>query len=134
LIISKKLKQLVERIEPVWVSDHLCWTGVNGENLHDLLPLPYTAETVDHVVSRIRQCQDFLGQRLVFENVSSYVQFTHSEMTEWEFITEITQRADCGILLDVNNIYVSSMNHVLIRWIFFQESRLNAWPNAFGRA
>jgi uncharacterized protein (UPF0276 family) len=107
----KKLKALTATIEPEFVSDHLCWTGVGGENLHDLLPLPYTEEVIAHLVSRIDQVQDFLGRRMVFENVSSYLSFRHSTMTEWEFIAEISRRADCGILLDVNNIYVSSVNH-----------------------
>ncbi|HWY36599.1 MAG TPA: DUF692 domain-containing protein, partial [Nitrosopumilaceae archaeon] len=107
----EKLKTLASRIEPAWVSDHLCWTGVRGENLHDLLPLPYTRESIDHLVNRITKCQDFLGRRLVFEIVSSYISFKHSEMSEWEFVTELATRADCGILLDVNNVYVSSKNH-----------------------
>lgn len=107
----KNLKQLSQKIEPVWISDHLCWTGVNGENLHDLLPLPYTQEVIKHLVDRIVFCQDYLGRRMVFENVSSYLSFNHSEMTEWEFLSEISKRADCGILLDVNNIYVNSVNH-----------------------
>lgn len=107
----KRLKTLIEQIEPIWISDHFCWTGVNDENLHDLLPLPYTEEVINHLVSRIVQCQDYFGRRIIFENVSSYIQFKHSEMTEWEFISEIAKRADCGLLLDVNNIYVNSVNH-----------------------
>jgi hypothetical protein len=107
----KKLKALASRFEPVWLSDHICWTGVHGENLHDLLPLPYTRETVDHLVPRIQQVQEFLRRRFVFENVSSYLSYNQSEMTEWEFITEIWRRTGCGLLLDVNNIYVSSVNH-----------------------
>src|SRR5262249_23018666 len=103
----KRLKHLADRIQPAWISDHLCWTGVERENLHDLLPLPYTQEAVDHVVPRIRQAQDFLGRRLLLENVSSYAEFENPEMTEWEFLSEVAERADCGILLDVNNIYVS---------------------------
>ena len=107
----KKLKALIAHIEPEIVSDHLCWTGVDGTNLHDLLPLPYTAAALDHVVARITQVQDFIGRRLLIENVSSYVEFAHSEMTEWEFLALVAKRADCGILLDVNNIHVSSVNH-----------------------
>lgn len=107
----KQLKELMNRVEPQWVSDHLCWTGVHGKNLHDLLPLPYTPETVKHVASRIQQVQDYLGQRILIENVSSYVNYKQSEMTEWEFITEVVTQADCFILLDINNIYVSSFNH-----------------------
>lgn len=107
----KQLKELAARVEPVWISDHLCWTGVNGINAHDLLPVPYTPEAVNHIVSRIQQVQDFLGRPLLIENVSSYLTYKQSEMTEWEFIREITAKADCYILLDVNNIYVSSVNH-----------------------
>ena len=107
----KQVKQLAERIQPQWISDHLCWTGVTNKNLHDLLPLPYTEEVIDHVANRIKQVQDFLGRRLLIENVSSYVSYEQSSMTEWEFIKEITHRADCLLLLDVNNIYVSSINH-----------------------
>jgi len=107
----KRWKELIERVEPAWVSDHLCWTGVGGQNLHDLLPLPHTEEALKHVVSRIQQVQEFLGRRILVENVSSYLTFSHSEMQEWEFLSEVCQRADCGLLLDVNNIYVSSRNH-----------------------
>ena len=107
----RALKNLAARVQPAWISDHLCFTGVHGRNLHDLLPLPYTEETVNHVVDRVRQVQDFLGRRLLLENVSSYISFQASTMTEWEFLAEVTERADCLILLDVNNIYVSSINH-----------------------
>lgn len=106
-----RLKTLATRVEPVWVSDHLCWTGVQGTNLHDLLPLPYTPETVNHVAGRVAQVQDYLGRRILLENVSSYVAYATSVMTEWEFLCEIAETADCLILLDVNNIYVSAMNH-----------------------
>lgn len=106
-----QLKALIARVEPVWVSDHLCWTGVNGINVHDLLPVPYTCETVNHIASRIQQVQDFLGRPILIENVSSYLTYKQSEMTEWEFIREIVKQADCYILLDINNIYVSSVNH-----------------------
>jgi len=107
----KEWKALIERVEPAWVSDHLCWTGVGGENLHDLLPLPYTEEALTHLTDRIRRVQDFLGRRILVENVSSYVAFNHSTLTEWEFLAELTRRADCGLLLDVNNVFVSSVNH-----------------------
>jgi len=107
----RALKNLIARVQPAWVSDHLCFTGVHGRNLHDLLPLPYTEETVQHVADRVRQVQDFLGRRLLLENVSSYINFRASTLTEWEFLAEVTERADCLILLDVNNIYVSSINH-----------------------
>ncbi|MGJ8619330.1 MAG: MNIO family bufferin maturase [Methylophilaceae bacterium] len=105
------LKNLADRIQPAWISDHLCWTGVHGQNIHDLLPLPYTEETVKHVVERVNIVQDFLGRQLLLENVSSYASYIDSTMTEWEFIHEIAERADCLLLLDVNNIYVSSFNH-----------------------
>ena len=105
------LKQLAQRVEPAWISDHLCWTGIAGKNLHDLFPIPYTAEAVEHVAARVRHVQDFLGRQILLENVSSYVTFRGSEMSEWAFLAEIAQRADCHVLLDVNNIYVSAFNH-----------------------
>jgi hypothetical protein len=105
------LKALADRIEPVFVSDHLCWTGVHGINLHDLLPIPYTQEALDHVVSRVQHVQDYLKRPLVLENVSTYVQFQHSEMPEWEFIAEMTRRTGCWLLFDVNNVFVSAFNH-----------------------
>jgi uncharacterized protein (UPF0276 family) len=107
----RDLKLLASRIEPAWISDHLCWTGVNGHNLHDLLPLPYTEEAVRHVVERVRRVQDYLGRQILLENVSSYLTYAASAMSEWEFLTRIAELADCHILLDVNNIYVSSVNH-----------------------
>ncbi len=107
----KSLKALAERIEPAWISDHLCWTGIATRNMHDLLPLPYTREAVDHVAARISHVQDYLGRRILIENVSSYVSFEQSEMTEWEFLRQIAERADCLLLFDVNNVYVSGFNH-----------------------
>jgi len=107
----KELKALAARVEPKWVSDHLCWTGVHGFNLHDLLPIPYTCEALDHVTERIHTVQDFLGRPLTIENVSSYVRFEQSEMTEWEFLTELTRRTGCWLLFDVNNVFVSAFNH-----------------------
>jgi len=107
----RDLKALADRVEPRWISDHLCWTGVNGLNLHDLLPLPYTEEAVAHAAGRIRQVQDYLGRRIAIENVSSYVTYTHSVMPEWEFVTAVAEAADCWLLFDVNNIYVSGFNH-----------------------
>lgn len=107
----KKLKALADVIEPELVSDHLCWTGVHGQNLHDLLPLPMSEETVDHVAARVRQVQDFLGRRIALENTSTYVTFVEDEMPEWVFLSEIVTRADCHILLDVNNVFVSAFNH-----------------------
>jgi uncharacterized protein len=105
------LKALAARAEPMWISDHLCWTGIASRNLHDLMPLPYTEEALAHVVSRVQQVQDFLGRRLLIENVSSYVSYKASGMTEWEFVAEVVRRADCHLLLDVNNIHVSAFNH-----------------------
>ena len=107
----RQVKALAERIEPTWISDHLCWTGVNGVNLHDLLPLPYTEEAIQHVANRVSTVQDFLGRRILLENVSSYITYAHSEMTEWDFLSAVAERSDCLILLDINNIYVSSHNH-----------------------
>jgi hypothetical protein len=107
----KRLKTLADRVRPHWISDHLCWTGVSGKNTHDLLPIPYTEEALAHIVARVSEVQDFLGQRILLENVSSYVSFKDSELSEWEFIAEVARRADCLLLLDVNNIYVSAYNH-----------------------
>ncbi len=107
----RDLKKLAERIEPIWISDHLCWTGVHGQNMHDLLPLPYTEETAKHVAERVKIVQDYLGRQILLENVSSYASYIDSNMTEWEFISQIAEAADCLLLLDVNNIYVSSYNH-----------------------
>lgn len=106
-----QLKKLASDTLPLWISDHLCWTGVDGVNSHDLLPLPYTEEAVAHVVKQIQQVQDFLGRQILIENVSSYLSYKTSEMQEWEFLNVIAQQADCKILLDINNIYVSSRNH-----------------------
>jgi len=105
------VRALAARIEPHWISDHLCWTGIDGRNLHDLLPLPYTEEALALVVARVGQIQDALGRQILLENVSSYLAFHESELSEWEFLREVAARADCAILLDINNIYVSSVNH-----------------------
>ena len=118
-----QLKALAARIEPEWISDHLCWTGVHGKNLHDLLPLPYTEEALTNVVERVQTVQEVLGRRILLENVSSYVTFRDSQLSEWEFLREIAERADCLLLLDVNNIYVSSVNHE-----FDPHEYLNAIP------
>ena len=107
----RQLKALAQRIEAAWISDHLCWTGVAGRNTHDLLPLPYTEEALANIVERVSAVQDFLGRRILLENVSSYVEFRDSRLSEWQFLSEIAARADCLILLDVNNIYVSAVNH-----------------------
>jgi uncharacterized protein (UPF0276 family) len=106
-----KLKRLAAEVNARWISDHLCWTGVLGRNTHDLLPVPFTEQTLRHVVERIRIVQDLLERPLVLENPSSYVTFAHSTMSEWEFIGRMAEDADCGLLLDVNNVYVSSFNH-----------------------
>ena len=107
----KSLGALIAAVEPAVVSDHLCWTGVGGQNLHDLLPLPFTEEALRHVVSRIQKVQDELKRQILLENVSSYVTYTHSTIPEWEFLVETARRSGCGILLDLNNVYVNAKNH-----------------------
>ena len=107
----KSVKKLANRVQPQWISDHLCWTGVNNNNNHDLLPLPYTEDAIGHISNRIIEVQDFLGQQILIENVSSYLTYKDSIMTEWDFINEILSRSGCLLLLDVNNVYVSSVNH-----------------------
>jgi len=107
----EKLKRLAEIVDARWISDHLCWTGVAGINAHDLLPIPLNEQTLAHVIERIRIVQDFLERPLVLENPSSYMTFTASTISEWEFLTRMAEEADCGLLLDVNNVYVSSFNH-----------------------
>jgi len=106
-----RLKTLDDKFAPAWISDHLCWTGVGEVNLHDLLPLPFTQQALEHVVSRVTQVQEFLGRQILLENVSSYFEYQESEIPEWEFLSEISRRAGSGILLDINNIYVSALNH-----------------------
>lgn len=106
-----RLKRLAAHVRPQWVSDHLCWTGVAGVNTHDLLPVPLNEETLQHVVARIRVVQDYLERPLVLENPSSYVTFATSTMPEWEFLARMAEETNCGLLLDVNNVYVSSVNH-----------------------
>lgn len=107
----EKLKHLIKQFNPVYVSDHLCWTSVNGYHSHDLLPMPYTEEAIKVVVKHIKQVQDFLERRILLENASSYLTFSDSIMDEWEFLKIIVEEADCDILLDINNIYVSAVNH-----------------------
>lgn len=107
----RQIKQLADELQPAWLSDHLCWTQQDGINTHDLMPLPYTEEALTHVVERVQRVQDFLGRRLLLENVSSYVTYTDSRLREWDFLAEIARRADCLILLDINNVYVSAYNH-----------------------
>jgi uncharacterized protein (UPF0276 family) len=119
----RQVRALATRIEPRWISDHLCWTGTDGTNLHDLMPLPYSEESLRHVVERVSRVQDFLGTRILLENVSSYLEYTHSCMPEWEFIAAVAEQADCHLLLDINNIFVSARNHD-----FAPETYLNAMP------
>ena len=107
----KQLKQLADRVKPAWVSDHLCWSRGNAHQLHDLLPLPYTEESLYHVAGRVRQVQDVLQRPLVLENVSSYVRSKADEFTEWEFLNALAHLSGCQLLLDVNNVYVSCINH-----------------------
>jgi len=107
----KDLKELEKRVEPKWISDHLCWTTFGGHNTHDLMPLPYNQETLKHVVERVKIVQDYLRRQILLENASSYVTYKASDMQEWEFIKAIAEEADCLMLLDVNNIYVSGFNH-----------------------
>lgn len=107
----QKLKALAARTHAHWVSDHLCWTGVMGRNVHDLLPMPYSEEALRHTVARVRTVSDVLERPLVLENPSSYVEFAQSSMPEWEFLARLAEDADCGLLLDVNNVYVSAFNH-----------------------
>ncbi|HWP64792.1 MAG TPA: DUF692 domain-containing protein [Candidatus Limnocylindria bacterium] len=107
----ERLARLVARIEPVFVTDHLCWTGVDGRSLYDLLPVPYTEEALAHVAERVRRVQDRLGRRILLENPSTYIEYRCSQMPEWEFLAALAEQTDCGILLDVNNVYVTCTNH-----------------------
>lgn len=107
----RHLKSAIDRYAPSLVSEHLCWTATGGQHLHDLLPLPYTEEALRHVTARIVEAQEQLSRRILIENVSSYLEFEHSTLPEWEFLREVAARSGCGILLDVNNIYVSAVNH-----------------------
>lgn len=116
----KQLKQLAERIKPAWISDHLCWSRGNAHQLHDLLPLPYTEESLEYIADRVAQVQDVLQRPLVLENVSSYVRGAADDFTEWEFLGALSQATGCELLLDVNNVYVSSRNHGFDPWTFIQ--------------
>ncbi|MFW7379611.1 MAG: DUF692 domain-containing protein [Oligoflexus sp.] len=107
----QRLKNLAKEVSAVWISDHLCWTGSNGINVHDLLPLPYHEESLKHVVQRVREVQDFLEQPILIENPSSYLAYSSSNISEWDFLKALSEEADCGLLLDINNIYVSAKNH-----------------------
>lgn len=107
----REVRALADQLEASWISDHLCWTGVDGLNLHDLLPVPFTADALRHIAKRIGEVQDFFGRRILIENVSSYLTYQESEMSEWEFLSALAHEADCSLLLDINNVYVSSVNH-----------------------
>lgn len=107
----RKLKRLIKQSEPALVSEHLSWGSAGGVYLNDLLPLPYTEEALRHMIGRVREVQDCLERRILVENVSSYLQFEHAELTEWDFLTELARGSDCGLIVDVNNIYVSARNH-----------------------
>lgn len=107
----RQLRALIERVQPLWVSDHLCWTGVHGRQMHDLLPLPYTEEALAVVARNVARVQEALGRRLVLENVSSYIEYRDSAMSEAQFLAELCRRSDCLLLVDLNNIHVSAVNH-----------------------
>jgi uncharacterized protein (UPF0276 family) len=111
LVYLKQLAAAARRFDPAWVSDHLCWTSVAGHNLHDLLPLAYTDEAVRHAAGRIRQVQEILERTILIENVSSYIEFKCSRLSEWEFLSAVADEADCAILLDINNVFVNAFNH-----------------------
>jgi uncharacterized protein (UPF0276 family) len=113
-----QVRQLAERIRPAWISDHLCWSRGSAHQLHDLLPLPYTEESLQHVAERVRQAQDVLGRPLVLENVSSYLRTAGDEFTEWQFLAALSELSGCELLLDINNVYVSSRNHGFDPWEF----------------
>jgi uncharacterized protein (UPF0276 family) len=115
-----QLKQLAERVRPAWISDHLCWSRGNAHQLHDLLPLPYTEESLDYIAARVMQVQDILQRPLVLENVSSYVRVASDDFTEWEFLAALSRESGCELLLDVNNVYVSSRNHGFDPWAFIR--------------
>ncbi len=117
----KQLAALAQRVRPLWISDHLCWTGVHGRNLHDLLPLPYTDEALRTVVRNVGQVQHALGRRLLLENVSSYVEFNSSTMSEAQFLRAVCEEADCLLLLDLNNVHVSAVNHGFDARAFLRE-------------
>ncbi|VXC23004.1 conserved hypothetical protein [Pseudomonas sp. 8AS] len=114
----QRLRQLAERVQPAWVSDHLCWSRGSAHQLHDLLPLPYTEESLQHVAARVRQVQDVLERPLVLENVSSYVRTASADFSEWQFLAALSELSGCELLLDVNNVYVSARNHDFDPWTF----------------
>lgn len=116
----QKLRELVRHVKPAWLSDHFCWCGSGGAHLHDLLPLPFNEETVRTVAERARMIQDYLEVRFALENTSSYLTYTSSTMTEWQFVSEVAERADIGLMFDVNNVYVSAYNHGFDPYEFVQ--------------
>ncbi len=120
-----KLRSLKERFEPAWISDHLCWVSADKRYFHDLLPLPYTQESIDHVAKRVQRVQNVLGERILLENVSNYMTYKANEMTEWEFLSNVAEAADCNILLDINNVYVSSYNHKFDPFLYLNEIPVN---------
>jgi uncharacterized protein len=107
----RKLSTIARRFEPAWISDHLCWTSFGGHHLHDLIPLPYTEEAIRHVAGRIREVQQILERPILIENVSTYLEFAASHLSEWSFLTAVAEEADCAILLDINNVFVNAFNH-----------------------
>ncbi|MGE3319513.1 MAG: DUF692 domain-containing protein [Candidatus Berkiella sp.] len=121
LLHLSKLKKLVNRYSPIFVSEHLCWSSIGRQHLHDLLPLPYTEESMSIIISHINQVQEYLNRQILIENISSYLQYVHSTIIEYEFITEIANRTGCGILLDISNLYVNSVNHGWDADIYLQE-------------
>ena len=114
----RQLKQLAARVRPAWISDHLCWSRGNAHQLHDLLPLPYTEESLQHVAARVRQVQDVIERPLVLENVSSYLRCADDQFSEWQFLSALCELSGCELLLDVNNVYVSARNHGFDAWTF----------------
>lgn len=114
----RQLKHLAQRVQPAWISDHLCWSQGNAHQLHDLLPLPYTEESLQHVAARVRQVQDVIERPLVLENVSSYLRCADDQFSEWQFLAALSELSGCELLLDVNNVYVSARNHGFDAWTF----------------
>lgn len=121
----QRLRQLAERVQPAWISDHLCWSRGSAHQLHDLLPLPYTEESLEHVAARVRQVQDVLERPLVLENVSSYVRTASADFSEWQFLAALSELSGCELLLDVNNVYVSARNHDFDPWTFISSLPAN---------
>lgn len=121
----RAVEALADRVEPAWISDHLCWTGVGGTNLHDLLPIPFTSRALAHVAERVSRVQERLRRPLLLENVSSYARFAGDQMTEWEFLAALVKRSGCELLLDVNNVYVNAVNHGFDAWRY-----INGLPRA----